>query len=323
MRASSCAAACRSRTSCAPTVSGTRCSSACSWTGCGIASRTRPLAESVSFCSAWMFPYLDAVQLRHHRVVHARARAVGPQRRGSSRRRGSRDPRRLHRRRARAAQRLRYELARTHVAIVLWGEEGEDEDGTIGNFERVAHDIERTLGGTDALCVPLGRRTLAAWVGIVLRPGHRLRRVRRATRTRSPSASGSRSVTAARASPGFRRSHKRRSSPDASVSAPDGARPGRSLATATSALTGPAHATTSSEARRFAERELGRARGWRRTLPRRIAATLRVFLEEGLSFVRRRGDSASTRTRSPTGCGGRANCSVTPSRTGSSSCRRR
>ncbi|WP_372791057.1 PucR family transcriptional regulator [Paraconexibacter sp.] len=240
------------------------------------------LAESVSFCSAWMFPYLDAVQLGiTEAFMHERERWV---RSAAALRadevRAILDGTTVDERRA--AQRLRYELARTHVAVVLWGEEGEDEDGTIGIFERVAHDIERTLGGTDALCVPLGRRTLAAWIGMRSTPDVG---VLRALRDKDALAVG---VRVAVGDPhdgigGFRRSHEEAQLARRVVQLGRRA-PGALARYGDVALTGLLTHDVG-EARRFAERELG-ALGAETDASRRIAATLRVFLEEGSSFVR-------------------------------------
>lgn len=240
------------------------------------------LAESVQYCSAWMFPYLDAVTLGiTEAFMHERERWV---RSAAALRadevRAILDGSAIDEQRA--SQRLRYALARTHVAIVVWGEEGEDEDGTIGIFERIAHDVERRLGGTDALCVPLGRRTLAAWIGLRTVPDVG---VLRALRDDDALAVGARVAVG---DPhdgieGFRRSHEEALLARRVVQLGKRA-PGALARYGDVALTGLLTSDVG-EARRFSERELG-ALGAETDAARRIAATLRVFLEEGSSFVR-------------------------------------
>jgi len=240
------------------------------------------LAESVSYCSAWMFPYLDAVTLgiteafmqERERWVRSAAALRADEVRAIL------DGSDVDEQRA--AQRLRYELGRTHVAIVLWGEEGEDEDGTIGIFERVAHDIERTLGGTDSLCVPLGRRTLAAWIGLRSEPDVA---ALRALRDADALAVGARVAVGDphHGIDGFRRSHEEALLARHVVQLGRRA-PGALARYGDVALTGLLTHDVP-EARRFTQRELG-ALGAETDAARRIAATLRVFLEEGSSFVR-------------------------------------
>ncbi len=240
------------------------------------------LAETVSYCSAWMFPFLDAVQLgitesfmaERERWVRSAAALRADEVRAIL------DGSTVDEQRA--SQRLRYSLARTHVAVVVWGEEGEDEDGTIGIFERVAHDIERTLGGTDALCVPLGRRTLAAWIGLRTVPDIALLR---ALRDKDALAVGARVAVGDphEGIDGFRRSHEEALLARRVVHLGRRA-PGAVARYGDVALTGLLTHDVG-EARRFAERELG-ALGAETDAARRIAATLRVFLEEGSSFVR-------------------------------------
>jgi transposase-like protein len=240
------------------------------------------LAETVTYCSAWMFPYLDSVtggitdayMRERERWVRSAAALRADEVRAILD--GSATDE------ARASQRLRYELARTHVALVVWGEEGEDPDGTIGLFERIAHELEAQLGATDALCVPLGRLALGAWVGLRSEPDLE---ALRALQHPEALAVGARVAVGDPGAglEGFRRSHEqallaRRVTQLARRATGSVVRYGDV------ALTGLLTHDVA-EAQRFAARELGEL-GAETDASRRIAATVRVFLEEGSSFVR-------------------------------------
>ncbi len=62
-----------------------------------------------------------------------------------------------------AAQRLRYELDRHHVAHVVWTDD--DEGGDYAALEGVAHDLAAGAGAGRPLVVSLGRQLVAAWAG--------------------------------------------------------------------------------------------------------------------------------------------------------------
>ena len=62
---------------------------------------------------------------------------------------------------ARAGERLGYELAGRHVALVLWHEEEPVEQGTL---ERVAGQLARTAGARRAFTLPAGATTMWAWM---------------------------------------------------------------------------------------------------------------------------------------------------------------
>ena len=65
-----------------------------------------------------------------------------------------------------AAQRLRYELDRHHVAYVVWTEEDDGGD-QYATLEDVAADLAREAGTGRPLVVAMGRRLVGAWVGAV------------------------------------------------------------------------------------------------------------------------------------------------------------
>lgn len=64
-----------------------------------------------------------------------------------------------------AAQRLRYELARHHLGFVVWSDDGSAAGADVAELEHVAARLAATLGGGNALVVPVGPQLVAAWVG--------------------------------------------------------------------------------------------------------------------------------------------------------------
>jgi hypothetical protein len=180
------------------------------------------------------------------------------------------------------SRRLRYELRRRHVAIVVWGREGEGAEGTMGAYEKLANDLGRTLGG-DVLSAPLGRMVLAAWVGLRGDPD-----AEALAALRVDDAAAAIGARVAVGQPGdgidgFRRSHgeamlARR------VSMLAGRRPGCCVRFGDVALNALLTADPD-EARRFVEGELGPLADDEDS-SLRLSATLRVFLEEGASFKR-------------------------------------
>ena len=64
-----------------------------------------------------------------------------------------------------AAQRLRYELARHHLGFVVWSDDGSAAGADVAELEHVAAELAATLGGGNALVVPVGPQLVAAWVG--------------------------------------------------------------------------------------------------------------------------------------------------------------
>jgi DNA-binding PucR family transcriptional regulator len=241
------------------------------------------VTEAVLYTSQWLFTYVDAVTVditdsfMHERERWVRSAAALRSEEVRAILDGSQSDER------RSSQRLRYELSRTHVAVLVWAEDGDDADGTIGLYERVALDVCKALGGQDVLYVPFGRLTLAAWIGMrgsevdldalgpvgigeALQAGVRLA-------VGEPAAGLE----------GFRRSHE-----DALVAQRVARmrrrRSGSATRYADAALLG-LLAADAEAARRFAEAELG-ALGEDSDSARRVAATLKVFLEEGSSHVR-------------------------------------
>jgi len=64
--------------------------------------------------------------------------------------------------RQRASERLGYELARRHTALVLWAEPAGDVQGAL---ESAATDLARAAGAHRPLTLPAGTSTLWAWLG--------------------------------------------------------------------------------------------------------------------------------------------------------------
>jgi hypothetical protein len=179
-----------------------------------------------------------------------------------------------------ASRRLGYELEREHLAYVIWSADDEADGGdrhaVFGEMERLAAAAAEALGAHGALTVPLGRH-LACWAG--LPPG--------ADTARLASLDGSAQLRIALGTPGagvegFCRSHRE------AMLARRVARLGRGRGASTpfADVSLDALATHDvDEARRFVARELGPLAA-DDDAARRMSATLRVFLEEGSSYVR-------------------------------------
>ncbi|MCW3016848.1 MAG: hypothetical protein JWO02_3940 [Solirubrobacterales bacterium] len=246
--------------------------------------RREVLAEAVTVSSAWMFAYVDAVSAGiAESYMHERERWV----RSAAALRADEvraiiDGRQVDE--PRASQRLRYELGRTHVAVIVAGEEAEDADATIGLYERVAHEVQRAIGGGDALCVPLGLRTLVAWVSFNDGQAPDLTAL---TKVRGAEALAA-GVRLAVGEPapglaGFRRTYE-----DAQlaqrVARLRERRPGYVTRYEDAVLIG-LLSQDGDTARRFVTGELGALVDDSDSV-RRVSATLKVFLEEGSSNVR-------------------------------------
>jgi DNA-binding PucR family transcriptional regulator len=249
-----------------------------------VKARREVLAEAVTVSSAWMFAYVDAVSAGiAESYMHERERWV---RSAAALRadevRAILDGRQIDE--PRASQRLRYALGRRHVAVIVSGEEAEDADATIGLYERVAHDVERAVGGVDALCVPLGLRTLVAWISFGDERAPDLAALA-PVRGADALAAGVRLAVGApaRGLAGFRRTYE-----DALLAQRVARMRERRAGCVTryedAVLLG-LLAQDEAVARRFVDGELGDlvedSDG-----ARRVAATLKVFLEEGSSNVR-------------------------------------
>lgn len=65
---------------------------------------------------------------------------------------------------------LRYELARTHVGLVLWVDAEHSGGDAAQRMERAAHDIARLLGARSALTLSSTATVTWAWIGAVRAP---------------------------------------------------------------------------------------------------------------------------------------------------------
>ncbi|MCW2996762.1 MAG: hypothetical protein JWN65_311 [Solirubrobacterales bacterium] len=246
--------------------------------------RREVLAEAVTVSSAWMFAYVDAVSAGiAESYMHERERWV----RSAAALRADEVRAIIDGRQAdevRASQRLRYELGRTHVAVIVAGQEAEDADATIGLYERVAHEVERAIGGGDALCVPLGLRTLVTWVSFNEGQSPDLESLT-PVRGAEALAAGVRLAVGepAHGLAGFRRTYE-----DAllaqRVARLRERRPGCVTRYEDAVLIG-LLSQDGDTARRFVSGELGALVDDSDSV-RRVTATLKVFLEEGSSNVR-------------------------------------
>jgi sugar diacid utilization regulator len=246
--------------------------------------RREVLAEAVTVSSAWMFAYVDAVSAgiaesymqERERWVRSAAALRADEVRAIL------DGRQVDE--VRASQRLRYALGRTHVAVIVAGEEAEDADETIGLYERVAHEVERVIGGGDALCVPLGMRTLVTWVSFNAGQAPDLSSL---TPVRGPEvlAAGVRLAIGEPAAglQGFRRTYEDALMAQRVARLRD-RRPGSVTRYEDAVLIG-LLSQDPGTARRFVAGELGALVDDSDSV-RRVSATLKVFLEEGSSNVR-------------------------------------
>ena len=178
-----------------------------------------------------------------------------------------------------ASRRLGYELEREHLAFVIWSDDeadGGDRHAVFGEMERLASAATEALGAHASLTVPLGRH-LACWAGLSSpADSARLAVLDNPARLRlavgMPGDGGE----------GFCRSHRE------AMLARRVARLGRGRGASTPFADVALDALAThdvDEARRFVERELGPLAG-DDDAARRMSATVRVFLEEGGSYVR-------------------------------------
>ena len=179
-----------------------------------------------------------------------------------------------------ASRRLGYELEREHLAYVIWSEaseaDGVDGHAVFGQMESLAAAATEALGATASLTVPLGRH-LVCWTAIqptadvaALAALDNPARLRLAVGTPGAGVEG------------FCRSHRE------AMLARRVARLGRGRGTATPFADVALDVLAThdvEEARRFVERELGPLAS-DDDAARRMSATVRVFLEEGCSYVR-------------------------------------
>jgi hypothetical protein len=251
------------------------------------------LAEAMTFLNAWIFAYVEEIERRltdvymseHTQSVRGTAAVRAAEVRallGG----GPVDA-------AAVSLRLGYELERFHVGFVIWsteaGERPGDAGGLLGEMERAAAGVARSLGAGTPLTVAEGGY-LTCWAGCRSEP--------ELSRLRLPDA-GVHGLSVAAGTPapgveGFVLSHREallarrvarlRGDPDDAVATyPD---------LALEALLG----DDPEAVRRFAARELGPLAG-DDDATARLASTVAIFLDEGSSFVhagRRLGIHANT-----------------------------
>ena len=123
------------------------------------------LADNIEQGASWTYAYL-------HTLTHTMVRQYADERerwvRSAATLRSETVRSLLDRERidpATAAQRLRYELDREHLAFVVWSEDGDDASGDLGAVERAASQLATELGGGATLLVALGRQLVGAWIG--------------------------------------------------------------------------------------------------------------------------------------------------------------
>ncbi|MCW3016916.1 MAG: regulatory protein [Solirubrobacterales bacterium] len=241
------------------------------------------LAEAIAYCSAWTFGYVDAVSgPLATAFVHEKerwARSAVAQR--AEEIRTILEGRPVDEQRT--SQRLRYELGRRHVAFVLWGEETADAEDAGSAFAQVAATVANTLGCASPLIVPSGRSVVWGWITLASADADPIATtaelVPHLAKARARIAFGEPGLGV----DGFRRSHAEALTARRVALLGQravGARVRFDDIALTALLT-----TDLAEARRYVERELGPLCEETDAM-RRLVATLRVFLEEGASFVR-------------------------------------
>jgi hypothetical protein len=167
--------------------------------------------------------------------------------------------------------RLGYELDRDHVAFIVWSDEDGDGQELFAELERVAAAVAHGLGAAGVLSLAQGRQ-LACWAGVDgsdVVPYRPRRGIHVAIGSRGHGVEG------------FRRSHH-----EAQLAHRIAALTGGRAVTGFGEIALDALATADlDEARRFVAAELGPLAG-DDDATRRLSSTLRVFLEEGASYVR-------------------------------------
>jgi hypothetical protein len=241
------------------------------------------LAEAIAYCSAWTFGYVDAVSgpLATAFVTEKErwARSAVAQR--AEEIKTVLEGRPVDEQRT--SQRLRYELGRRHIAFVLWGEETADAADTGSAFAQVATTVAGALGCASPLVVPSGRSVVWGWVTLA---GDAADPVASTAELGPQLAKAGARIAFGEPGlgvDGFRRSHEEALTARRVALLGQravGARVRFDDIALTALLT-----SDIGEARRYVERELGPLCEETDAM-RRLVATLRVFLEEGASFVR-------------------------------------
>jgi hypothetical protein len=236
------------------------------------------LVEAVGFFNDWLFAWVEALERQLTEVyMHEREQWV----RGAAAVRSAEVRALLEGARSDVAQRSRrlgYELDRRHMAFVVWSDDADgDGQALFGEMERQAGAVADALGAASSLIVAQGRH-LACWAALRAEPAPAwscdLRTEPGLRVTVGSSAAGVE---------GFCASHRE------ALLAGRVARLWRGRArccTLFADIALDALATHDvDEAQRFVERELGPLAS-DDDAARRMSATLRVFLEEGSSYVR-------------------------------------
>jgi sugar diacid utilization regulator len=248
---------------------------------------TMPDAEhriaAVGFFSDWMFAWVDALE---HRLTEVYMNEREQWVRGADAMRAAEVRALLDGSRADLAgvsKRLVYELDRHHIAFLVWSDDADDDAGhgqaRFGEMEQRAAAVAQALGAHGVLTISEGRH-LACWAGLHAE-------ALPTTFSEPPHAPADNGLRVALGSPGhgaegFCQSHSE------ALRARQVAKLGRGQSRWTPYTDVALDALTIHdlhEAQRFVARELGPlAADNDNTL--RLRGTLRVFLEEGASFVR-------------------------------------
>ena len=180
--------------------------------------------------------------------------------------------------------RLRYPLARTHLAVVLWSDAAAavEREPVQAMLERAAVELADTLGATGTLVVALEDDVVAVWMAGVQRAAAEQIGGVALGRARGPQPRGAAGLPGAGIS-GFRKSHEQAMHARRVARLAD-TPPGAIVAYDEVALAAIATADLQ-QARDFARRELGGLAG-STDEARRLAATALVYLEEGSSARR-------------------------------------
>jgi DNA-binding PucR family transcriptional regulator len=238
--------------------------------------------EAVGFFTDWLFAWVEALE-RQLTVVYMTEREQWV--RGATAMRAAEVRALLDGSRADlegVSKRLVYELDRHHVAFLVWSDEADGDGGhgqaRFGEMEERAAAVAEGLGAHGVLTISEGRH-LACWAGL------RDPAVPAAARETLPEAADGLRValgTPGHGVEGFCQSHAE------ALRARQVAKLGRARSGWTPFDDVALDALTThdlDEARRFVERELGPLASEDDAILR-LRATLRVFLEEGSSFVR-------------------------------------
>jgi len=179
-----------------------------------------------------------------------------------------------------ASRELGYELRRWHVGMLLWGDPADASEHPLSRLEEAAGEIATALGSARPLLVPAGRSLLWAWCGTSTPPPAETFAELRGRRLGD-------CISAALGEPGdgaegFGRTHA--DALEARRVALDTRQPGAVTLYADVELLS-LLAADPERARRFMLEELG-ALGADDDGTARLRTTLRVYLEEGRSYVR-------------------------------------